>query len=364
MYRFLRHAGAVLWQRRPIQLTFFVTRRCNASCPYCFYPRSPDRSAEAAPELSLEEIGRTASSLGPLLWLAFSGGEPYLRKDLAEVARIFHAQNRPAVLLISTNGLLPETITAATEEILAHCPRSIVVVKLSLDGLQPVHDAVRQTPGGFERVMQTYRSLGRLLGKHPNFELGINTVFCSGNQERIDELIGFVQRLEHVRTHTISLARGNLASAHCKDIDYGRYWRALDTLERNLKSRASPVYGFRGARLKAAQDIVQRRLIHQTALQQRRLTPCYAGRLNLVLSETGQVYPCETLSASWGNVREFQYDLAQVADTERARAAKRSIRAGACHCTHECYFLTNILFNPRRYPALAREYLSLLRAGH
>ena len=30
-----------------------------------------------------------------------------------------------------------------------------------------------------------------------------------------------------------------------------------------------------------------------------------------------------------------------------------------CYCTHECYFMTNILFNPRLYPALAREYIQL-----
>jgi len=30
-----------------------------------------------------------------------------------------------------------------------------------------------------------------------------------------------------------------------------------------------------------------------------------------------------------------------------------------CHCTHECYFMTNILFNPRLYPSLMKEYLLL-----
>lgn len=359
MLSLARHAGSILWKRRPIQLTFFVTRKCNARCPFCFYLQSTDHPGDRAAELTLDEIEKISRSLGTLLWLAFSGGEAYLRKDLVDISRIFHAQNRPAIMLYSTNGLLPELIRDSTAQILQHCSRSVVVVKLSLDGLGGDHDALRQTPGGFDQVMRSYRLLAELLDEYPNFELGINTVFCSGNQDRMDEIIDFVQSLEHVKTHTISLVRGNLAHAHFKGVDYGKYRRAMEKLEKNLKNRTSSIYRFNGARLKAAQDILQRRLIYQTALEQRRLAPCYAARLNLVLTETGQVYPCETLTESFGNVRDFDYDLAQILRAEPAQAVTRSIQAGDCHCTHECYAMTNILFNPRRYPALLKEYWQL-----
>ncbi|MDH5513163.1 MAG: hypothetical protein OEY27_08130, partial [Gammaproteobacteria bacterium] len=46
-----------------------------------------------------------------------------------------------------------------------------------------------------------------------------------------------------------------------------------------------------------------------------------------------------------------------------ARTVLETIRDGECHCTHECYFITNILFNPRLYPALLREYLGLARSA-
>lgn len=354
-----RHAGSVFWKRRPIHLTFFVTRKCNARCPFCFYLQSTDRPAEVTPDLTLEEIRKVSRSLGRLLWLAFSGGEVYLRKDLVEVSRIFYGQNRPAVMLYSTNGLTPRLIRDRTERILEECRGSVVVVKLSLDGLGADHDALRGTPGAFDRVMSSYSQLAGLLERHPNFELGINTVFCSDNQDRMDEIIDFVQGLEHVGMHTISLVRGNLANARYRSVDYRKYRRATARLEQELKNRATAVYRFRGARLKAAQDILQRRLIHETALRERRLMPCYAGRLNLVLTENGSVYPCEILSDRLGNVRDTNYDLHQILRSERARAAMRAIDDNCCHCTHECYFLTNILFNPRHYPALAKEYLLL-----
>jgi MoaA/NifB/PqqE/SkfB family radical SAM enzyme len=359
MASWLRHVDAIVWKRRPIQLTFFVTRKCNARCPFCFYLHSAGVAEADSTELTLEEIERVSRSLGSLLWLAFSGGEIFLRKDLVEISRLFHRQNRPAIMLYPTNGLLPQLIHDSMAQILQRCNDSIVVVKLSLDGVGAAHDDLRGTKGGFDKLMQTYRLLAGLQHGHPNFELGINTVFCSANQDRMDEIIDFVQGLEHTRTHTISLARGDLADASFKAVDHAKYGRAVDRLATDLRNRRAPSYAFRGARLKAAQDILQRRLIHRTLTEHRRLIPCYAGRLNLVLGETGEVYPCETRSESFGNVRAHGYDLHAIARTAAARATLDSIGHGECHCTHECYFITNILFNPRCYPALAQEWLRL-----
>ena len=51
------------------------------------------------------------ASLGQLLWLAFSGGETFLRDDLVEIADVFYKNNRPAIILLPTNGLLPRPHT-------------------------------------------------------------------------------------------------------------------------------------------------------------------------------------------------------------------------------------------------------------
>jgi MoaA/NifB/PqqE/SkfB family radical SAM enzyme len=358
-YSPFRHLPSVLWKRRPIQLTFFVTGRCNARCPFCFYVDTPRPAPLGAAELSIEEIGRVAGSLGTLQWLAFSGGEPFLRRDLAEIARVFYRQNRPAILLLPTNGLMPELIRDRTAQILADCPRTVVVVKLSLDGIGGLHDRLRATPGAFERVMQTYRLLAPLLQRHRNFELGINTVFLADNQNEMEQIITYVEQLAHIRMHTISLVRGNLADSRFKQIDPQTYRRTIERLESGLKRRTASTYRFGGARLKAAQDIVQRRLILRTWVDDARQIPCYAGRINLVLTETGELHPCEMLAASMGNVRAADYDVPRLLSSQRSRSIVQGIADARCHCTHECNFITNILFNPRCYPALANEYWRL-----
>ncbi|MBW2465878.1 MAG: radical SAM protein, partial [Deltaproteobacteria bacterium] len=78
-YSPFRHLDSILWKRNPIQLTFFLTRRCNARCPFCFYISKQDAAVSASTELSIDEIERIAPQLGRLLWLAFSGGEIFLR---------------------------------------------------------------------------------------------------------------------------------------------------------------------------------------------------------------------------------------------------------------------------------------------
>ena len=358
MYSALPHVPSIFRKRRPVQLTFFVTRKCNARCPWCFYlqSRNPARDGDL---LSLNEIRRVSESLRRLLWVAFSGGEVFLRDDIAEISAIFHDQNRPRILLFPTNGLLPEVITDRTERILQRCPSSVIVVKLSLDGLNGDHDELRRSPGAFEKAMETYRSLGRLRGRYANLELGINTVFLSENQDRMDEIIDFVAGLDTKGTHTISMIRGNLTEERYKSVDLGKYHRAADRLERNLKTGAARVHSFAGARLKAAQDILQRRLIRRTLLEERRVVPCYAGALSLVLTEAGEIHPCEILESSLGNVRADGYDVARLLKSDRARQILGPITDGACHCTHECSFIMNILFNPKLYPALFSEYLGL-----
>ncbi|MFZ2196763.1 MAG: radical SAM protein [Thermodesulfovibrionales bacterium] len=359
MYSPFRHISSIFWKKRPIHLTFFLTRRCNARCPFCFYLKTDTNSVAQNTELSLDEIEKISGSMDSLLWLAFSGGEIYLREDLAEISRIFYRNNRPAIMLFPTNGLLPEVIKSRTEQILRQCPDSIIAVKLSMDGLSHEHDALRNTPGSFEKTMTTYHLLKGLLNKYPNFELGINTVFCSENQDKMDEIIDFANSLEGIKTHTISLIRGNLSDSSFKNIDYRKYSNAIERLEKNLKASLSSIYRFKGAKIKAAQDILQRRLISQTMLDKKRLIPCFAGRLNLVLSENGDVYPCEILTETFGNVRDHDYNLGKVVQTDNAKKIIDSIMNKKCYCTHECYFITNILFNPGLYPSLAREYVQL-----
>ncbi len=351
-----RYISSIFCKKDPIQLTFFLTKRCNSKCPFCFY--LPKEELNKTDELSLDEIKKVSSSMGSLLWLAFSGGEIFLRDDIVEITEVFYRNNKPSIILLPTNGLLTDNIVEKTEKILKKCPKSSVAVKLSVEGTEKLHDSIRGK-GSFRRTMRTFTELGRLLDKYPNFDLGINTVFCSANQDSMERMIDFVSELDNVRTHTVSLIRGDTADEKLKDVDINKYYDSVKKLESNLKDKTSKIYRFKGAKLKAAQDILQRKLIFRTMVEKRQMVPCYAGILNLVLTETGDVYPCESFDKKMGSVRDSSYDMKKIISSDEAKKVIASIKDNKCFCTHECYMMTNILFNPKMYPALLKEYMQL-----
>ncbi len=240
-------------------------------------------------------------------------------------------------------------------------PRSTIVVKLSLDGPPKLHDRLRGVSGAHACVLESLRLLRELALREPRLEVGINTVLSAANQGVAAEVFAEVSRLDGVNTHTLSLVRGTIPDPALGAVDPARYIAAAEALARGLEQGSQPRYRFLGARLKAAQDVLQRRLIAETLRRQGRVIPCHAGRLNLVLDERGELYPCEEFSLRLGNVRDFDFDVRAAARSPQARAVLAGIARGECWCTHECYMMTNILFDLRRYPALLAEYLRLPR---
>ena len=82
----LRSSTLALRQRStlPQTLVLFVTSRCNARCDFCLYKDSVDNPTRRSEELTLAEVRRIAEQYGPLHYLAMSGGEPFVRRDIGQ----------------------------------------------------------------------------------------------------------------------------------------------------------------------------------------------------------------------------------------------------------------------------------------
>lgn len=338
--------------RAPLHLTYFITSRCNSRCGFCFY-RKEDQAAGG--ELGAGEAERIARAYpGNLLWLLLSGGEPFLHPEISAICRAFYLHTRPTFIVIPTNCLQPRVIEATVDRIARECPRSQVVIKASLDGWGADHDRLRGVAGNFELFRETVERVGALKGNRRNLSLGVNTVILPQNIGRLAELHREVERLPRVDYHNFSLVRGASATEELKEIDPESYRRLGGDLEAEARRGEGGKGSFFGAQLKAAQDIRQRELVYRVLATGKRQIPCYAGRLNLVLNETGDVYPCEMLPWKLGNAREEGYDLGKILSGPRTAECLRAIAEGnaVCdRCTNECYFITNILFNPRQAAA-------------
>jgi len=365
IFDFIRPAARVLrTEELPLYLVFFVTDRCNARCGHCLFGDGtvfPD----VARELSLEEIERAAATMGRLLFLLPTGGEPFLREDLAEIIGIFYRATGVRNVAIPTNGSLTARVVSAVERVLAACPKLTLGVDVSLDAVGDAHDALRGVPGLFSKAVATLRELQRIERRVPRFNVNIETTVTSFNDRLLDGNLDYFTRVLKPSAVFTLLARGRPRDPAALDVDIERYLAYAVRLERALLDGVLRGYRhFPGADLVNAKRIVRHRLIARIARERRCLLPCSAaGSLGAALFANGEVYPCEMRTdLPLGNLRDFGYDFREIWRGEKAARARGAIRRERCFCTYECFLTLNILFNPRFWPAVLLAWLRIKAA--
>ena len=143
-------SNASLWKgKAPLlgSLDMELTERCNNNCMHCCINLPADDLAAREMELSTEErkeILKEAASLG-CLQVRFTGGEPLLREDFAEL--YLFARKIGLKVLLFTNATL---ITPRLAELFAFIP-PLEKIEVSLYGMKrESYEAVTRTPGSFE----------------------------------------------------------------------------------------------------------------------------------------------------------------------------------------------------------------------
>lgn len=136
--------------------TVIVTYRCNARCTMCNRYKAPSRPEE---ELSLDVIKK----LPRMYFTNITGGEPFIRTDLADIVRELYKKSDRIV--ISTNGFFTDRIIALAEEF----PQ--VGIRISIEGLQQTNDEIRGLQNGFNRGYETLKKLVEM--KHPDVGFGM-----------------------------------------------------------------------------------------------------------------------------------------------------------------------------------------------
>ncbi|MEJ2078465.1 MAG: radical SAM protein [Acidobacteriota bacterium] len=334
----------------PVNLIVFVTSHCNLLCRHCFYWEELNRSKN---ELRLDEFEMIARSIPNLLSVSLTGGEPYLRPDIGAIAEAFERHAHVRNLQIPSNGFLVERTIERASDLLRRVRNARVSTGVSLDGPRDIHNLLRQNPKSFDRAIETLQGLKELKPNHPNLSVGVALTVSAANQGRLEEFFDYLETELQPDAVTVTLARGNPMDSSLKQVDldiYRRFaQRAVDYRRRN-----SLTDGWMD-RMVIAKEEETYRLVSEAARAETRVSPCYAGELIGILSETGEVYLCETLDRSMGNVRDFRCDLAALWRSETASAARQYQKELGCQCTYECAMSVNTLFNPRRAQRIIRR---------
>jgi MoaA/NifB/PqqE/SkfB family radical SAM enzyme len=174
----LRFAAGLL-RRRPFNCLLQVTNRCNLRCSFCDFWPNPAPPEE---ELTLAEMERLAADLSALgcFLVSIEGGEPFVRKDLVDIVRVF-SRDHISALFTSGYYVTPDNARALWDAGLTH-------VSVSIDFPDALrHDQKRGVEGTTARAWQAVEIL-RDSAPRGGRQVNVMTVLMESNWRDMDAL--------------------------------------------------------------------------------------------------------------------------------------------------------------------------------
>lgn len=346
----------------PLSLVHFVTRNCNARCSHCFIDF--DDPATFKGDLTLEEIQRVTKTVGfQLSNVNLTGGEPFLRKDLFDIADAYLRNTRIRSVYITTHGLFTDRTMDFVDKYLTagHDRRHTLFFSISIDDFPDAHDANRRIKGLFNGAMETRKRLDAYRARR--VFSNVNLTVIPANFQRIDAIYDYLVDTCGVRSFTTTIMREEGIATIDPALRDGLYFAYRNLNQRIRKDLLSGrIRGYEGTGLGSivdAKNIVMHEHIEEAFRTGRFISTCYAGEILLVLDANGDVRPCEVLPDIIGNVRRHNYDVGALWRSAPARALRTKIVETDCHCTYECAWSLNTLADARYYPKLLANIIRL-----
>ncbi|MCW8158616.1 pyrroloquinoline quinone biosynthesis protein PqqE [Stutzerimonas stutzeri] len=168
----------------PLWLLAELTYRCPLQCPYCSNPLDFARSHEELSTAEWVEVFRQAREMGAAQ-LGFSGGEPLVRQDLAELIEAARGLGYYTNLITSGIGLTEEKIASFAEAGLDH-------IQISF---QAADEEVNNLLAGSKKAFAHKLEMARAVKKH-GYPMVLNFVTHRHNIDNIEQIIRLCIELE------------------------------------------------------------------------------------------------------------------------------------------------------------------------
>lgn len=330
--------------KSPVYLILYVTARCNARCKMCFYWKAIENS-DLKKELTLEEIEKLSKQMNKLIQLSIGGGEPTLRADLDQICYLFSRNNDVRFITLPTNGINTAQVVERVESVLSKCQDTHLRLSLSLDGFPEIHEEIRGIKGCYAKVMDTYNELKKLKRSYSNLSVDIVTVLQALNEQSILDFFKMINREIKPDNHMVLLTRGNVREREAKEVSQDIY-RAVIDLKREyyIGSETRPF----SAIIRALTERSLNAILNDYTYDKFQI-PCVAGKRLVVISELGEVRPCEILDDSFGNLQDYDYNLGKLLESKKAIDLLTWIKEEKCHCTFECAVNISVFYDWKGY---------------
>lgn len=258
-------------KHRLYSVTIAITNRCPFRCWHCY---NAGRSQADTP---LDALARLAEDLGRLgaVVVTLTGGEPTLRADLPEIVSLF--DERFCVTLGTTGHGLTPALAANLAD------RGLFAVGISLDATEAAeHDRLRGKEGAFESALLGLRTAG---------EAGLYPYAVSvGRRE-------FIQRERLLEFLSFAASKGAREVHLLEPFATGRLEGRTDVL-------LTPTE--RESLVNMQKEVCKRNdlpiLSSFAYLESAATFGCGAGTSHLYVDGSGEVYPCQQVPTSFGNL--------------------------------------------------------------
>lgn len=265
----------------PTDVSIITTYRCQMRCKMCDIWENPTDQKQ---EITAKEL----EALPNFKFVNITGGEPFVRRDLADIVEVMSRKSDRIV--ISTSGWHTDRIIKLAEKF----PNT--GIRVSIEGLAQKNDELRGREGSFDRAMRLLLTLK---------EMGIKDIGygCTVSNKNSDDMLWLYKLSRELGMEFATAAFHNSYYFHKddnaitnKDEVIGNFHKLIEEL---LKEN-TPKSWFRA--------FFNLGLINYIRGNPRML-PCEAGSANFFIEPYGEVYPCNGLEErywkeSMGNIRE------------------------------------------------------------
>lgn len=261
--KYKRHAVA---HNKLIQVQFDLTYQCNCRCFFCYEGNHHVNTREL---LSTNELFDTLSRVKDMgcLFLAFSGGDPFLRADLIDL--IEFSKKKGFIIAIVTNLQMPDD-----EMLRSFIASKVYRTTISFHALDPdlYCDIFHVNHSLYSRALH---NINRLIDE--GLSAGISAVISNKNYHQMDLIKKYFMakglKSKDISFNLLVQGKNNILDKRISD-DMIAYMRNHPDLEENILPSSEG------------------------------LGLCSAGRTSCTITPYGDVLPCTFFNSSAGNIRD------------------------------------------------------------
>ncbi len=292
----------------PFLIVWDYTKQCNLKCKHCYENAGPRPDKD---ELTTEEAKAVIDQMADMgvVAIAFSGGEPLIRKDFFEVAR--YAREKDFYVSVASNG------TLITPEVARKLKDVADYIEISLDGFEKEHDRFRGIPGVWKKTCQGIKNCVKV-----GMDTCVATTVTHHNLNIVPKMIDFVENelkanrmifFNYVPTRRgRGISKDDLTPQEREKLLKFLYTKLIDKGCRLDVFSTAPQYS------RVAKEFLEGPAVathftnrHAMEMLQGRTSSltefiggCGAGRLYCGLEPNGDIQPCVFIPIKVGNIRE------------------------------------------------------------